>query len=301
MTENRRFIRTFLFVSTFLVCGSILFVVPGLAQEKNKKIVSNPAPLLIRTATRRETSRLGFGGTLTIIGAPKGSIAIEGWARNEVDTAADIELQGETEADLNRLATVNGFALDEDLNHVRILSAGTHDKVYMRRIAKDFPKNLLGLPWKIDYRIRVPVVTDLEINAGSGPISVKGVEGAIQLTATDSEATMTLTGGTVSATLATGKMNVRIPVRSWRGVGADIRIAAGDLVIELPAGFNGDIDAEVLRLGKIENTYGALAPRDRHGVSERLIKARAGTGGATFRFTVGDGMIYVRKLVISDK
>ncbi len=301
MTENHRFTRALPFISTFLLGGLVLFVIPGLAQEKNKKVVSNPAPLLVRTATRRETSRLGYGGTVTIVGAPKGSITIEGWARNEVDTAADIELQGETEADLNRLATVNGFVLDEDLNHVRILSPGTHDKVYMRRIERNFPKKLLGLPWKIDYRVRVPVATDLEISAGSGPISLKGVEGAIQLTATDSEATMTLTGGTVSATLATGKMNVRIPVRSWRGVGADIRIVAGDLIIELPAGFNGDIDAEVLRLGKIENSYEALAPRDRHGLSERVIKARAGTGGATFKFTVGDGMIYVRKLVISDK
>lgn len=301
MTQNHRFIGAFLSVSTFLLSGLILFVLPSLSQEKNKDTASNPAPLLTRTATRRETSRLGYGGTVTIVGAPKGSITIEGWARSEVDTAADIELQGETEADLNRLTTVNGFAMDEDLNHVRILSAGTHDKVYMRRIAKNFPKKLLGLPWKIDYRVRVPVATDLEINAGSGPISLKGVEGAIQLTATDSEATMTLTGGTVSATLATGKMNVKIPVRSWRGVGADIRIAAGDLIIELPAGFNGDIDAEVLRLGKIENTYGALEPRDRHGISERVIRARAGTGGATFKFTVGDGMIYVRKLVISDK
>lgn len=301
MTQNHRLISAFLSVSTFLLSGLIPFLVPGLSQEKNKDTVSNPAPLLTRTATRRETSRLGYGGTVTIVGAPKGSITIEGWTRSEVDTAADIELQGETEADLNRLATVNGFVLDEDLNHVRILSPGTHDKVYMRRIARNFPKKLLGLPWKIDYRVRVPVSTDLEISAGSGPISLKGVEGAIQLTATDSEATMTLTGGTVSATLATGKMNVRIPVRSWRGVGADIRIAAGDLIIELPPGFNGDIDAEVLRVGKIENTYGALTPRDRNGISERVIRARGGTGGPTFKFTVGDGMIYVRKLVISDK
>jgi len=301
VTANHRSLSTLFSIFALVLNGLALVVAPSLARQKNKSSITTAAPLLTRTATRHETSRLGYGGTVTIIGAPRGSITIEGWPRSEVDVTADIELQAETEGDLNRLATVNGFALDEDLNHLRILSTGTHDKLYMRRVAKDFPKTLLGLPWKIAYRIRVPVATDLEINAGSGPISLKGVEGATHLTATDSETTMTLTGGTVSATLASGKINVIIPVRSWRGVGADIRIAAGDLIVELPAGFNGDLDADVLRLGKIEDTYGALASRERPGISDRTVRARAGTGGASFKFTVGDGMIYIRRAVISDK
>ncbi|HEX8852180.1 MAG TPA: hypothetical protein VF754_01760, partial [Pyrinomonadaceae bacterium] len=37
------------------------------------------APLLKRTTTRHEIRRLGYGGTLTVYGAPEGSITIEGW------------------------------------------------------------------------------------------------------------------------------------------------------------------------------------------------------------------------------
>jgi hypothetical protein len=300
MTVKKRSQIALFSISAFLLTTPLLFALPA-ARQKQKSAATIVAPLLTRTATRHEQIRLGYGGTVTLIGAPKGSITIEGWPRSEVDVTADIQLQAETEADLARLATVNGFALDADLNHVRILSTGTHDKEYMRRVAKNFPKQLLGLPWKIDYRIRVPASTDLEINAGSGAISLKGVEGAIQLSATESEATMTLTGGTVSATLAAGKVNVKIPVRSWRGTGADIRIAAGDLIVELPAGFNGDIDADILRLGKIEDTYETLQSRERPGISERVVKARAGGGGAFFKFTVGDGTIQIRKTVTSNK
>lgn len=283
---------TFRVTSWFLfsVLSWIVCVSPANAHQDS-------SPLLTRTGTRTETRRLGYGGSVTIIGAPQGSITIEGWARNEVAITASIELKAATEEDLNRLATVNGFILDDDLNHVRVLTTGTHDKEFMRRAAKNFPKKLLGLPWKIDYRIRVPAVTDLEINAGRGPINLKDVEGAIRLSATESETSLTLAGGTVSVTVASGKVGLRIPVRSWRGGGADVRVASGDLSVEIPPGFNGDIDAEILHVGKIENAFSELQSRERPGVTERLIKGRAGAGGAFFKFTVANGTITIKKAI----
>ncbi len=300
MISNYRFRNLWLRVAVFTLSMSALFVSTPLAQRQKETPLTAAAPLLTRTATRQETQRLGYGGTVTIIGAPQGSITVEGWPRSEVQITADIELRAETEEDLNRLAAVNGWVLDDDLNHLQILSTGTHDKVFMRRVAKSFPKKLLGLPWKIDYRIRVPMATDLEINAGRGPITLSGVEGAIALTATESETQMTLTSGTVTATVASGRINVRIPTRSWRGTGADLRIAAGDLTVELPAGFNGNIDADVLRTGQISDTFSALEPRQRPGITERVVRARAGAGGAFFKFIVGDGTISIRKLAITD-
>jgi hypothetical protein len=119
---------------------------------------------LTRTASRREVRRFAYGGTVTVIGAPKGSVSLEGWKRSEVEVVADIELKAETEADLDRLAAVNNFSFDDDTNHISILTIGTHDRSYMKKTAKNFPKNLLNLPWKIDYKIKVPAVTDVEIN-----------------------------------------------------------------------------------------------------------------------------------------
>src|SRR5215471_5700637 len=98
-----------------------------------------PQNLLKRTTTRRESLRLGYGGTVTIVGAPTGSITVEGWSKSEVEVVADMELNAPTEEDLNRLAVVNNVAVDSDTNHVRVLTTGTHDKVFMRRVAKNFP------------------------------------------------------------------------------------------------------------------------------------------------------------------
>jgi hypothetical protein len=251
--------------------------------------------LLTRTSTRRETRRFSYGGTVTVIAAPRGSVTVEGWSRNEVELTADIELKAPTEADLDQLASVNNFVFDEDLNHLSVLTTGTHDRAFMKRSAKNFPKKLLNMPWKIDYRLRVPVNTDLEVNAGHGAVRLSGVEGALRVSATESDTTLSLTGGTVSSTVTAGSITLTISARSWRGSGADLRIASGTINVDLPPGFSGDIDAEVLRTGKIVNTFEGLASREKPGITERTVRARAGVGGAYFKFTVGDGTVNIRR------
>jgi hypothetical protein len=301
MIPNSRLIKFSLRIAVFATFTGAALMSTPLAQKKKETAVVGAVPLLTRSTTRHEKRKLGYASTVTIIGAPQGSITVEGWPRSEVEITADLELRAETEEDLNRLAAVNSWVLDDETNHVSILSTGTHDKVFMRRTAKNFPKKLLGLPWKIDYRIRVPMSTDLEINAGRGPITLSGIEGAINLSATESDTQLTLTSGTVVATIASGRIDVRIPTRSWRGNGADLRISTGDLNVELPAGFNGDIDADIIRTGQISDMFSALETREKPGITDRIVRARAGAGGAVFKFTVGDGTIRIGKLAMSDQ
>jgi hypothetical protein len=279
-------LKILLFISVALI-----LVIPVYSQQTAAPEIQ----LLTRTSTRRETARFSYGGTVTLIAAPRGSVTVEGWARNEVEVTANIELKGPTEADLDQLAKVNNFVFDEDVNHISVLTTGTHDRAFMKKSAKNFPKKLLNLPWKIDYRLRVPVNTDLEVNAGHGEVKLAGVEGALRVTATESDTALTLTGGTVSTTVTAGSITLAIPARSWRGAGADIRIASGTINIDLQPGFSGDIDAEVLRTGKIVNTYEGLASREKPGLTERTVRARAGAGGAYFKFTVGDGTVNIRR------
>jgi hypothetical protein len=106
---------------------------------------SQTPALLKRTTYKTEKIAFGAGGTLTIIGAPTGSVTVEGWNRNEIEVSAEVEVQAATEADLATLTQVDGFVLDEGFGSVRVITVGTHDKDYMKRVAKKFPKNLLTL------------------------------------------------------------------------------------------------------------------------------------------------------------
>jgi len=280
-------------LSLYLSVISVLLVSTPLSAQKEKQSNQPPTPALTRMTPRHENFRLAYGGSVTIVGAPAGSITIEGWQRNEVDVSAEIELHGGSTQDLDRLATVNTFVVDQDTNHVRILTTGTHDRAFMKSVAKGFPKTLIGLPWKIDYRIKVPLLTDLEISAGNGPITLSGVEGAIRVNAVESEASLQLTGGDVGVTIQRGTIKLGIPARSWHGLGADIKLASGNLIVGLQAGFSGDIDAQVLRTGEIDLTHAGLEPLGQNGISKRSVRARAGNGGATLTFTVGDGVIRI--------
>ncbi len=260
-----------------------------------QKAQQTAGPLVTRTTTRHEIYRLQFGGTVTLSAAPAGSIIIEGWQRSELEITASIELQAPTAADLDTLTPLNNFTVDPDVNHIRILTTGTHDRVFMKHVAKNFPKNLIGLPWKIDYHIKMPALTDVTIDAGNGPISFSGVEGALNLNALRSDADLSLTGGLVMATIQSGTVNVIIPTRGWHGLGSEIRLATGNLNVELMPGFSGDINADVLRLGEVKIGYPDLQPRERNSINSKSIQARAGSGGATLSFTVGDGTIEIKQ------
>lgn len=290
----QRFRVSLILALLFAVVSTVL-VAPSAFAQKDKKPEA-PQSDVVRTITRHEAHRLPYGGTLSIVGAPAGSITIEGWDRNQIEVAAEIELHGPTNADLDLLAAVNNFAVDVDTNHVRIITSGTHDKKYMRQVARKFPKNLFGLPWKVDFRIKVPALTDIEIDAGIGPLKMSGIEGAMRVNALQSDAELSLTGGYFSGIIQRGAVVVTVPARSWHGLGMTLQLAGGTLDVALASGFSGDVDATVLRLGEIKNTYEGLAAREGAASNPRLLQGRAGSGGARLSFTVGDGTITIRQL-----
>jgi hypothetical protein len=289
----------------FLLLSLAVFQSPASAQSgrqpkeekrSEKPAQAQPPTLLKRTTTRRESKRMGYGGSVTVYGAPEGSVTVEAWERGEVEVTAEVEQSADTEENLTRLAALNTFSVDDDVNHVTVLTVGLHDRRYAQRAAKGLPKNLPSMPWRIDYHIKVPAACDVEINAGRGTLSVSGVEGALRINAGGGpDSLFALSGGDVEATLASGPVTVRPTARSWRGRGFRLRVASGDLTVELPAGFGGDVDAEVLRAGRVENSYPGLAPRERTTPTERSLQARAGNGGATLSFTVGDGTLRIKQ------
>jgi len=253
-----------------------------------------PAPqtLMKRVVTKTDKATFGVGGTVTIIGAPKGAVTVEGWNKNEVEVTAEIELQAENEADLALMAQVNGIILDPGAVHLSILTTGMHDKDYMKKNWKKFPKRLLSMPWKVDYVVHVPLYTDLEITVGKGGLKISGVEGAMQLKAAETDADLLLTGGSINATFGGGNVNVQIANRSWRGRNLNLNMATGNLNVILPANFNADIDASVIRNGEIQNAYPTLKAREeRNKFTPKNINGRAGSGGAMLTFVMGDGVM----------
>jgi hypothetical protein len=281
--KNQKTIQTLFF--TFLI---LAFSLACFAQT---------GQLLKKTTFKTDVIDFGPGGTISVTGAPKGSISIEGWNKPEIEISAEIEIQAATEADLALLAAINTFVIDQGFNHTRIVSVGTFDKDYMKRTAKKFPKALLALPFKIDFKIKVPRFCDLNITGGDGDFLLAGVDGEIFVKYLNSNAKLNLIGGSLQATFGGGTVDVTIPTRSWRGRFTDIQLATGTMNIQLPLNFNAEVQADILRTGQIENSFAELKPKARNAqFTEKSISAKAGIGGVPLKFTVGDGTLKISEV-----
>ena len=253
-----------------------------------------------RSITKTDKFEFGAGGTVAIVGAPKGSITVSGGLTNEIEITAVINLEAGSEADLARLALVTGFITDESVTRTGVISIGTHDKSALKKLDKKFPKHLMGLPFSIDYVITVPRYCDLEIDGGKGDVSISGVEGAIRVNLIETNGKIDVIGGSLSATVGIGSLDVSMGVRGWRGRTANIQIATGSLTVRLPANTSAEIDAVILRTGSIENSLADLKPRDRKALfTEKSVLAKAGVGGPSLKFTVGDGILKLERLQVS--
>jgi len=274
--------RTWILSTTVVLCA-----LAGIASGQNLK----------RVTTKTDQLDFGAGGTVAVVGAPNGSIRIEAAQGNEIEIAAEITVEATNEADLAKLASVTGFITDESLGHVTINSVGTNDSKYLKRIDKKFPKQLKGLPFRIDYVVKVPRYCDLQVDVGSGDLTITGIEGTFRINALETNARLDLVGGGVNATLQKGSVAVKMPDRSWRGSGVDIALASGDMQVYFPVNLSAELDASILRTGKIENGLLDLKPRVRSvKFTEQLISAKAGSGGVPMKFTVGDGTLKLKTI-----
>lgn len=274
---------------------SIYFLIFGLILS-GLNSVSYAQTSLKKTTYKTENLEFGVGGTIDIIGAPTGAIHFEGWQKNEVEITAEIETEAATEADLALLAQVNGFSVEHNFGSITITTIGANDKRYIKKNVKNFPKHLIGKPFRIDYRIKVPVYSDLKIDGGKGDFSVKNVDGAMQINFLETNAEMILTGGAILANFGSGTAKIIVAAPSWRGNKADFQLTNGTLDLEISPGFNGFINAKVLRSGKVENELEFLKPQDRTKFSSNFIQAKSGNGGATLNLTVGDGNLKISQI-----
>ena len=250
-----------------------------------------------RVITKSDKLDFGAGGTVAILGAPKGSIRVEAASGNQVEINAEITIEAANEADLSTLEAVTGFILDESLGREVITSVGTNDAKYLKQVNKKFPKQLIGLPFKIDYMLKVPRYCDLQIDGGAGDITVSGVEGLLRINALEGNVKLDLVGGGVTATFGKGNVFVKMPDRSWRGDGIDIALASGEMNVFMPVNLSAELDASILRTGKIENGLLDVKPRVRTvKFTEQSIAGRAGSGGVPMKFTVGDGTLRLKTI-----
>ena len=251
--------------------------------------------VLKRTTTKTDTIPLGAGSTVSIVGAPNGSIKVSVVSGNAVQITADIEVQAANETDLAGAAVLTTYVTQESLGKVAIVSVGADTRRKFTNEEKKLIKRLSGMPYRIDYTISVPRYTNVEIDGGVGDITLDGDEGDHRINAVSSNVTVKIRGGSLAATIAKGELDINVPPSGRRGLNVDASVVDGKLSITIPQNLNADVDASVLRTGRVDNGIASLKPRERKmPFTDKVVQARAGVGGPEIKLTVGDGSILLQ-------
>jgi DUF4097 and DUF4098 domain-containing protein YvlB len=134
--------------------------------------------------------------------------------------------------------------------------------------------------------------SDVRAHTGDGSIKLEGVNGSLDVSTGDGSV---VAGGkltSVRARSGDGSVTVRVDPGSSPTADWDITTGDGSVTLELPDGFNGELDAHTgdggirmndVTLSNVTGTIGRNTVRGRLGSGGRAVRVRTGDGSITLR------------------
>lgn len=252
-------------------------------------------------AQERQEARsvaLDAGGLLRL-DARKGSVTITGWDRPAVDITARIVAPSHVEAEYAARA-VAATAVDIVAQGGEVSIRSNYDAVPRR-----------GGPWTdrevpaIHYQIRAPRALRLHLDADRGPVTIVGVEGAVDLTIDRGALDLRDVRGDLAVTIDRGDRSRLAGVAGRLRLVADrtslvvtadqvddrsrIDIQRGDLDLRLPAGQGLTLQTDVSRRSRVV----ADVPVQWNGDEPRRATGHVNGGGPTLAIESDRGRVHI--------
>lgn len=226
-----------------------------------------------------------------------GSIEIRPWDKPDVQVV--IEKRGHDKEDVAAI-------------EVKAEQTGNHIEISVSEPKRDHD----GFNFHFTNRsakliVSVPASADVTARSGDGSIDIERVEGHVQLRSGDGSIRGRMLGGDVEANtgdgsirldgkltsvhVRTGDGSVTIRAESGSAPGADWDIVTGDgsVTLEVPDGFDAELDAHTgdggihMRDVTLSNVTG--------NVGKNSLRGRLGDGGRAVRVRTGDGSITLKR------
>ena len=137
------------------------------------------------------------------------------------------------------------------------------------------------------------LVGDVTVHTGDGSVDADNVSGALDVSTGDGSVSISGAPKALKARTGDGSVNVRVaggvagPTEDW-----DISTGDGGVTVNLPSGFNAQLDAHTGDGSVSADDFG-LRPT---GEDKNNLQGTLGSGGRTLRIRSGDGSIHVGKM-----
>lgn len=209
---------------------------------------------------------------LIVDGRQNGGVRMYGWDRNEVLVRALIQAWGDTQADAQVLA-----------KEVRVETTGD-------RIRADGPATRRRAGWAVSYEVWVPRKTNIDAETRNGGITAEGIEGRLYLEAVNGGISLRDVAGDVRAETTNGGVSAVLSGTTWRGGGLDLSTTNGGVSLEIPRGYNAELET-----GTVNGGMNIDFPITVQGTIGRRINTRLGAGGPRLRATTTNGGVRIRE------
>ncbi len=220
----------------------------------------------------RESALPAAPALLDVGPARNGSIAVEGWDRNDVQVRARVVATADTDARARQIA-----------GDVRITTDGG-------RVRADGPSRDEDESWWVSWRISVPRALALRLGTTNGSITVAGIASRMDLQTTNGSLRLTDLGGDVHGRTTNGSVRVQLSGRTWDGAGLTVETSNGSVRLAVPDGYAAHLETGT-RNGSVHVDF----PITVQGRLSRDISADLGGGGPTIRVTTRNGSVRVQR------
>jgi hypothetical protein len=216
-------------------------------------------------------------GPLAVDARPNGGIRIEAWGGNGIRIRAVVQAHARTPDEAKQLAG----RVQLQTGGGRVSASGPESSERDRREW-----------WSVGYRINVPRQTDLELNSVNGSISIAGVSGTQRFETHNGSVTLRDLAGSVRGTTSNGSVKLALGGQRWDGEGLDVETSNGAVTVEIPDGYNAQLDTRTVN-GGAHFDYPMTVVGDL--TARRGISATLGSGGPTVRARTPNGRLSVER------
>lgn len=215
-------------------------------------------------------------GKLDVDGARNGGISVKGENRSDILVRACVQAWGSSEAEAKSLASSVKINLGSTIR-----AEGSSEE-----------------GWSVSYDIRAPRNSNLSLKAHNGGISIKSIDGSIDLTTVNGGVNVTDAAGDVRGRTTNGGINVSLVGSGWKGSGLDLQTTNGGVNLTIPADFAANVEA-----GTVNGGFSSDIPalnittedvKGDHGRSKaKRINTSLNGGGAPVRVVTTNGGIRI--------
>ena len=220
--------------------------------------------------------RAQSGLTLAVDASPNGGVSVTGWDKDSVAVLVRVQTQGDDSAEARDIA-----------RQIRV----TNDNGTLRA---EGPSMRRHSGWSVSFVIMAPRRVDLSLDTQNGPLEIENVMGRIRLSAQNGPLSLQDVAGDVQARAQNGPLHVALTGTRWEGTGLDAETQNGPLVLEVPEGYNAQLETGTIN-GPMDIGFPIMV-QGRIGMGgRRRITTTLGSGGTLIRAVTTNGPAVIRK------